>query len=155
MIINKIYNFKNGLKYSITSKVFFDNDNNIIKLNVQEISLIEILLKQSEEYISFGTLQSVIGKKDSVSIDSLRTLVRGIRKKTYSDIISNLSGVGYKINLDISINKDKVNILIADDEKINLEFLKLTIDKHIANVNLLFAHKRLIYLKHQKLILHF
>lgn len=34
-----------------------------------------------------------------MSMDALRTLVRGIRKKTYSNIISNVNGIGYKINL--------------------------------------------------------
>ena len=125
MLTNKTYNFKNGFKYSPSLKAFFDKDDKAIKLNVQEIFLIENLLKKSDEYINFEILQNIVGKKGSVSIDSLRTLVRGIRKKTYSDIISNLSGIGYKINLDLTVIKNKINILIADDEKTNLEFLKL------------------------------
>jgi hypothetical protein len=34
-----------------------------------------------------------------MTMDALRTLLRGIRKKAYADIISNHNGIGYKIDV--------------------------------------------------------
>lgn len=34
-----------------------------------------------------------------MTMDALRTLVRGIRKKSYPNIITNINGIGYKIDL--------------------------------------------------------
>ena len=140
---SEIYHFKNNFKYSVFERCFINKDYNFIKLNTQEILLIEYLLKNSTEYCSYNELQDVIGKKTAISLDALRTLIKNIRKKTYSNIIINLSGVGYKINYnnfsDMDIMNKKINILVADDQKVNLEFLRFLINKYIDDVNLIFA----------------
>ena len=140
----KIYTFKNGFKFSPLKKRFTDKNGMSIKFSYQEIIFIEELLKNSEKYCSYGMLQEAIGKTGPVSIETLRTLVKSIRKKTYHDIIVNLSGVGYKINLaDTDKGPDsfehKINILICDDQKSNLRFLEILILNNFEDVNLIFS----------------
>ncbi|WP_072681813.1 response regulator [Arcobacter sp. LA11] len=87
-----------GFVYNIDTKELLDRNKIIVPLNTQERQLIELLLKNKNNYVPYHQIQSVLGKVKDVSIDSLRTTIRIIRKKTYSDIIKNLSGYGYKIN---------------------------------------------------------
>ena len=140
---SKIYYFEKNFEYSALEKNFKNQNGDIIRLNTQEINLVEYLLKNNTKYNSYNELQNIIGKEIPISIDALRTLVKSFRKKTYSDIIINLSGVGYKINYDntseVTILNDKINILVVDDQKVNLYFLKILIDKYIENVNIFFA----------------
>ena len=87
-----------GFVYNIDTKELLDKNKMVIPLNTQERQLIELLLKNKNSYVSYQQIQNVLSKVKEVSIDSLRTTVRIIRKKTYVDIIKNLSGYGYKIN---------------------------------------------------------
>lgn len=139
---NIIY-FDSGFKYFFFEKSFFDKDGNKIKLSTQEIRLIEYLLKNHKEYRSYRELQDIISVKTQASMDTLRTLIKNIRQKTYRDIILNLSGIGYKLNLkdsyDLDCIDDKINILICDDQKTNLEFLKILILKNFKNAKVLLA----------------
>ncbi|MEA3354728.1 MAG: response regulator [Campylobacterota bacterium] len=80
------------------------NGNNIIQLTPQENKLITILVKAHGHYQSPETLQKALGKVDSISIDTLRTLIKKIRKKTYTDIIKNKSGIGYSVNYQMQVN---------------------------------------------------
>ena len=61
--------------------------------------LIELLLQNKEHITSYEMIETIVWKDDYMSIDSLRTLIRGIRKKTYQDIITNHNSIGYKIDL--------------------------------------------------------
>ena len=92
-------NLKNGFKYSYDKKSFIKNDEDI-KLSTQEILLVELLIKNKDKIIEYKTLQEELSKnKSKISLDTLRTVVKNIRKKTYNNIITTLSGIGYKINL--------------------------------------------------------
>lgn len=78
------------------NKIFKDNQS--IHLTIQENNLISELIKSQGNFISNIALQSIISKEEIASIDTLRTIVRRIRNKTYKDIIKNKSSIGYKIN---------------------------------------------------------
>ena len=140
---NNIFNFDNNFKYSMKEKCFY-HDNEKIQLRSHEIILLEELLKNPKEYYSYSKLQDLLGKKKPISIDSLRTLVKKFRQKIFPDIIINLSGIGYRINLlESNINQetnDKINILIADDNKLNLEFLNKLIMKNFKDINIFLAN---------------
>ncbi|HEX5710765.1 MAG TPA: response regulator [Sulfuricurvum sp.] len=88
-----------GFSYDPINKVINSPDGTTIKLCKKEHLLIELLLQNSHQIITYDIIEAIVWKEDLMSIDSLRTLVRGIRKKTYPDIITNHNGVGYKITV--------------------------------------------------------
>ena len=81
-----------------TKKVFTQDEE--IALNHQEIELIEYLITHKHEVVSYTTLMNHLSTQ-SPSLDLVRTIVKSIRKKTTKNLIINLSGVGYKIGIDV------------------------------------------------------
>ena len=118
---------------------FYYNQNEIIHKNktialtVQENSLIKELIKSKGNYVDTSFLQKIISKKENTSIDTLRTVVRKIRKKTYSDIINNKSGVGYKINFIVE-NEKSTTFQIKKSHKLNLKILLIKGEKKDNNL---------------------
>ena len=82
------------------------HDSDTIYLTVQEKKLLDQLIKAAGDFISSEQLQYSIGKEEPVSIDTIRTVVRKIRRKTYHDLIINKNGHGYRINLQEKHNND-------------------------------------------------
>jgi len=112
------------------SYFYSENENKIlsegthIHLTNQEGYLLSELIRLKGNFVSANSLQNIIGKENRASIDTLRTVIRKIRKKTYSSIIHNKSGIGYKINyLPNHLLKSTMNI----EEKIQLEIKVLII----------------------------
>jgi len=107
-------------------------DNAIIQLTPQEDALVCELIQAQGVFVNFERLQSVIAKDEISSIDTLRTVVRKIRKKTYTDIIENQSGVGYRINVQNNLDiQTKFNM--DDYLKLNLNLLLITGSKYKAD----------------------
>ncbi|WP_294871057.1 helix-turn-helix domain-containing protein, partial [Sulfuricurvum sp. RIFCSPLOWO2_12_FULL_43_24] len=69
------------------------------QLSKKEYLLIELLLNKKQLIIPYDVIESLVWQDGLMSMDALRTLVRGIRKKSYPNIISNVNGIGYKIDL--------------------------------------------------------
>ena len=105
-------------------------NNNIIQLTSQENSLIRELVNTSGEIVHYKQLQKSIGKTKEASLDTLRTVIRKIKRKTYKEIIENQSGLGYKINLIKDINI-KTNFKIADEINIDAKVMVLKGNKKI------------------------
>lgn len=109
---------------------YSNNENKIISkektihLTLQENFLLSELVRLKGSYVSANSLQDIISKGDRASIDTLRTVIRRIRKKTYSGIIHNKSGIGYKINyIPNHAEKSKINI----DKQLDIEIKALII----------------------------
>lgn len=117
--------------YYTQNEIIYKNKN--IVLTVQENSLIKELIKSKGNYVDTSFLQKIISKKENTSIDTLRTVVRKIRKKTYSDIINNKSGVGYKINF-IAENEKLTTFQIKKSHKLNLKILLIKGEKKDNNL---------------------
>jgi len=100
------------------------NNKNDIHLTTQEGSLFCELIRLKGNFISASSLQDIISKGDRASIDTLRTVIRRIRKKTYSKIIQNKSGIGYKINY-VPNYQEKSSFHI--EEKLHLDIKVLII----------------------------
>ena len=84
---------------------FFDSFNHIltyestiIKLTASQILLLEILIKNKGQIVSYSQLENSIWYDSAMSKDALRCLVRDIRKVTYKGIIKNFSKMGYRVN---------------------------------------------------------
>lgn len=90
-----IFKFHNNFLYDYNKK-HIKNEKTIVPLNHQEIEVLEYLIKHKNTMVSYETLMQHISPEHP-SIELLRTIVKSIRKKTYKEIIKNLSGVGYKI----------------------------------------------------------
>ncbi len=88
-----------GYSYDPLNKEIHSSDGEIIKLCKKEASLIELLLENHNQITSYEMIETIVWENDFMSIDSLRTLIRGIRKKTYQNIITNHNSIGYKIDL--------------------------------------------------------
>jgi len=94
---NELINLGRNFYYNKDNNKIF-KDNQSIHLTIQENNLISELIKSQGNFISNIALQSIISKEEIASIDTLRTIIRRIRNKTYKDIIKNKSSIGYKIN---------------------------------------------------------
>lgn len=88
-----------GYSYDPLNKEILSNEGETIKLCKKEALLIELLLENHNHITSYEMIETVVWENDFMSIDSLRTLIRGIRKKTYPNIITNHNSIGYKIDL--------------------------------------------------------
>ena len=73
-------------------------DAQVIKLNHQEIEILEYLIEHQNSVVTYETLMQFTSSENQ-SVELLRTVIKSIRKKTDKTLISNLSGVGYKINV--------------------------------------------------------
>ena len=84
---NYIYDYdKKELKYK----------DEIVLLNKKEISFFELLIKNQNRIVSYEELQDKVWIDDVMTDSALRSLVRNLRKKLPTDIIFNLSGIGYR-----------------------------------------------------------
>lgn len=88
-----------GFTYDTVNKSVNRPDRSVLNLSKKEYLLLELLLKNNRKIIPYATIESEVWKNSAMTIDTLRTLVRAVRKKTYPDIITNNNGLGYKITL--------------------------------------------------------
>lgn len=95
---NNTYILGEGFFYNSDTLELKNKNNELIPINNQERLLIEVLLKNKNNFIPYFKILDFLGDKKEVTLDSLRTTIRILRKKTYTDIIKNLSGYGYKIS---------------------------------------------------------
>jgi len=72
-------------------------DHKSIILNKKEIRFLEVLISHQERVVTYVELQDTVWINDVMTDSALRSLVRNLRKKLPTDIVSNLSGVGYRL----------------------------------------------------------
>lgn len=89
----------NGFSYDPINKVINGPDGVTHQLSKKEYLLLELLIKNKNKIISYDAIAILVWQDSIMSMDALRTLVRGIRKKTYNKIIENNNGIGYKMHL--------------------------------------------------------
>ncbi len=71
-----------------------------IKLTSSQILLLDILIKNRGNTVSYIQLENTIWYDSAMSKEALRCLVRDVRKFTYKDIIENISKVGYRVHIN-------------------------------------------------------
>lgn len=87
-----------GFSYDAINKSITHPDGKSVQLSKKEYLLIELLLHNRGQIIPYALIEASVWEDKTMSMDALRTLVGGIRKKTYSSLISNHNGTGYKID---------------------------------------------------------
>lgn len=88
-----------GFSYDPINKTINHPNGSSAQLSKKEYLLLELLLNKKQLIIPYDVIESLVWQDSLMSMDALRTLVRGIRKKSYPNIISNVNGIGYKIDL--------------------------------------------------------
>ena len=82
--------------YNYDRKELTYEDESIV-LNKKEIQFLEVLISHQERVVTYEELQETVWMDDVMTDSALRSLVRNLRKKLPTDIVSNLSGVGYRL----------------------------------------------------------
>jgi len=70
-----------------------------IKLRRKEMILLEYFMTHPNQIIRYEILEYDVWSDSAMSRDAIRAQIRNVRKKTYSDIIENISAIGYKLTL--------------------------------------------------------
>ncbi len=71
--------------------------NKIVILNKKEICFFERLISNQDKMTTYEELQEYVWGDDVMTDSALRSLVRNLRKKLPTDIMFNLSGIGYRL----------------------------------------------------------
>jgi len=97
---------KNPSVVRITKELYYDIFNQslsskkeIIHLSASDSMLLDILIKNKNRIVSYIEIENYIWSDRYMSIDSLRSLVRKVRKIVGKEVIENISKTGYKIHL--------------------------------------------------------
>ena len=95
--INKIIklNIDDNYSYNFDKKELYYKNENVI-LNKKEMLFFEVLIKNQNRVTTYEELQNEVWGDDIMTDSALRSLVRNLRKKLPTDIIINLSGLGYR-----------------------------------------------------------
>lgn len=95
--------FNKKILLEIDNSYIYDYDkkelkykDNVVLLNKKEITFFELLIKNQNRIVSYEELQEKVWIDDIMTDSALRSLVRNLRKKLPTDIILNLSGIGYR-----------------------------------------------------------
>jgi DNA-binding response OmpR family regulator len=86
------------IKYDTLNKTLIQ-DNTPLNITYNEIIFFDFLIKNRQRTITYKEIENLIWSYEGMSMDALRSLVRGLRKKLSGDFIKNVSGVGYRIKV--------------------------------------------------------
>lgn len=95
-----LINFQNNIQYNVLHKKLIDlNTKEEVALTLKELDLISFLIKNSNRIVSSDELKSNIWEDCFEATDSaLKNLLNKVRKKIGKESITNISGVGYRLN---------------------------------------------------------
>ena len=94
---SNVLKLKNDLMYDSFNKTLFKSKK-IIPLTKKEIEFLDYLIQNSLRAIGYNELNEKIWD-GFMTQDALRSLIKELRKKTYKELIKNISGIGYRIDL--------------------------------------------------------
>jgi len=95
--INPISNLGEGFIYDSKNKMAYKKSLPI-KLTKKELLLLELLLKNRNGVVGMEMIEQNI-YSEPVTADAIRMVVVGLRKKIYQNLIENLKGLGYRLNI--------------------------------------------------------
>ena len=87
-----------GIMFDIDKRELVINDTRV-HLNNKETLLLKLLIQERNRTYTYEEIENQVWGEKSMSLTSLRSVVRDIRKKTGEKIIKNVSGIGYRLNL--------------------------------------------------------
>ncbi|MDO9056113.1 MAG: response regulator [Sulfuricurvum sp.] len=89
---------------NLPDNTFFDMYNQtlicegeVVILRTKELQMLNLLLKYKNRYVTYSEIEHHLWRESVMSSDALKTVMKNLKAKLPSNIISNLSGTGYKI----------------------------------------------------------
>ncbi len=73
-------------------------DEKLISLSTKEMDFFHLLVKNKDRAVSYEEFNQIIWDGEMTK-DALRSIVKDLRKKIDKNIIKNISGIGYRVNL--------------------------------------------------------
>ncbi len=95
---SNIINLQNGYVYDYYNQVLLKNKK-VILLSKKENDFFKFMVNKTNNTVTYKEINENIWQ-GSMTHDALRSLVKELRKKTYKDLIKNISGIGYRFNLN-------------------------------------------------------
>ena len=95
--INLISNLGENFYFDSKKKMLY-RELELVKLTKKELLLLELLIKNRHSFVSLEMIEQNI-YEESVTADAIRMVVVGLRKKTYTTLIENLKGLGYRLDI--------------------------------------------------------
>lgn len=102
-ILNEDHSFyiqiTNSLRYDKVNLELINEDNTVIKLNIKEKKLLDLLILNQNKIVTYSEIERCVWDEyDEVMTSmALRTIIKNLRKKTSSKFIENISGQGYRV----------------------------------------------------------
>jgi DNA-binding response OmpR family regulator len=95
-------NLGNNLIFDISYKILIQ-DGVKVKLTLNELSLLELFIKNRNRMMSTHEIKTNIWENEYASDGALKSLLHKLRKKIGKDTIISTSGVGFKIIIQNNI----------------------------------------------------
>ena len=96
--IKPISNLGEGFYYDAQKRMVYKEELEPVKLTKKELQLLELLLKNRHSLVGLEMIGQNI-YEEPVTPDAIRMVVVGLRKKIYGDLVENLKGLGYRLNI--------------------------------------------------------
>ncbi|EAU01129.1 response regulator transcription factor [Campylobacter curvus] len=90
---------KNGFIYDMNARILY-KDGDVVVLTRTEQRFLYLLIKNIGRVVSFDAIESYVWNEKFASLDTIRNFINRIRSKIYPELIKNISGIGYKIDID-------------------------------------------------------
>lgn len=95
---SNIINLKNEFIYDTYNKTLFRKNSIIVSLTKKELLFFDFLVRNSNRALSYEEINEKIWD-GAMTQDALRSLIKEIRRKTYKELIKNVSGIGYRLDI--------------------------------------------------------
>ena len=92
-VLFKINQYKNHKEYLLTTVSLRDRE----YLTKKERLFLELLLENRGKLITYSMIENMVYQDKTVSLSTIRTLVKRVRKKLSKDVIQNIKEEGYLI----------------------------------------------------------
>ena len=89
--------FKEIYEYDMKSKQLFKNGEEV-QMPKNEAKLFFLLVSNIEKVVSYEVIENYVWSEKSMSNEALRMTIKKIRVKTDTNLIKNISGVGYRLS---------------------------------------------------------
>jgi DNA-binding response OmpR family regulator len=96
-LIKEYIDLGEGFTYNMKQKSVIQNGQKV-DLTKKEILLLELLIKNRYSIVTLEYIEKNL-YNESASINAIRMVIVGLRKKLYSSLIENLKGFGYRLNI--------------------------------------------------------
>ncbi|WP_188115767.1 helix-turn-helix domain-containing protein [Campylobacter concisus] len=96
---NKRLNLGRGFSYDTQDRLLYNENKNIV-LTRTEQRLLHILAINKERVVSFEMIENFTWSGKVASFETIRNYINKLRTKTYTQLIKNVQGLGYKLSLD-------------------------------------------------------